>query len=625
MKVKSVSISGMRGACLGAKYEFDNINYLMGDNGSGKSTVIDALSLAILGYIPGTPKQNKKIMENANSNVMSTIVELVTDSGDTVEIRRMWVRKGQSIESTLSVEPEGFDISDIVAKTELPVYNFSEMLSKSANEQKDFFIKNILSASDAAVDISKKISAKIAHIDAKYRESIEGEIIAEADKYSLEMPSVQVVQNLNSYLKQLQSLKKSQIAEAEKTLLTLVKVDDSEVTRTSEEIKAEIDKVDDQITLCKMHIVEESSMEKWKISAGDLVDEVDAFDDTLDPQSTPEYAALIAARNTYNDKYSELTDKIEDANRSIKDFEREIITLTSTIENLEKTIASGGICQYTKKACPEIQKMIETLKDQVEKNAELKSDIIKSLSGANAKKNALIEASNKLADDLVAPQAEYDKVFNKITKLKVLKQSKPEVSNYDGPELSILEGDKAALSEAYKAAVNAEQYEKLHDKLVSKKSKYEVELEIIKLLIKYTGPNELQNELMEKPFNAFADSASKNIQKLFVDDQLNMKFDLSTKANTFSFGLSRGGGYIPYNTLSSGEKCLYMISFIITVLNNQKADGLKVIILDDVLDHLDKQNAKVVFDKLAEISSDIQFIMAGVVDCRSKEVNKIKL
>lgn len=624
MKIKSVTIKGMRGVS-SKKYDFDEINYLMGENGSGKSTVIDSLSLAILGYIPGTPKQNKKIMENANGQVMAASVELSNDNGDVIQVDRTWIRKGQSVESTLSVTPEGADIAHLISSTEIPVYNFSDLLSKSANEQKDFFIKNILSASDAAVDINKKISDKIAHIDLKYRESIESEILAQADKYGPEVSSVQIVQNLNSYLKQLQSLKKSQIAEAENTLSTLVKADDSEVTRTSEEIKADIDKVDDQITRCKMHIVRESSMKKWEISAGDLINEVDSFDDTLDVQSTPEYAALIVARNTYNDKYNELNDKINDADRSIQSFGNKITILTKTIEDLQKTIASGGICHYTKKECPEIKKMIETLKEHVNENSALKEDVVKLIEAENTKKNALIEERNKLADDLVTPQAAYDRVVNKITKLKTLKQSKPEVSNYDGPELSILEDEKSALSEAYKEAVNAEQYEKLHDKLVAKKAKYEVELDIIKLLIKYTGPNELQNELMEEPFNVFADAASSQIQKLFVDDKLTMKFDLSAKSNTFSFGLSREGGYIPFSTLSSGEKCLYMISFIMTVLKNQKGDFLKVIILDDVLDHLDKQNAKIVFDTISEMNEGIQFIMAGVVDCKSKSVKKIKV
>ena len=58
-------------------------------------------------------------------------------------------------------------------------------------------------------------------------------------------------------------------------------------------------------------------------------------------------------------------------------------------------------------------------------------------------------------------------------------------------------------------AVQAETYEKLHNKLLTEKAQYEVDLEIVKILIKYTGPNELQNTLMEQPFKDFAKKMTK--------------------------------------------------------------------------------------------------------------------
>ena len=61
MQIKSVEIKGMRNV-VHKTYEFDDVTYLVGPNGAGKSTVLNAIQLALLGYIPGTEKRNSSIM-----------------------------------------------------------------------------------------------------------------------------------------------------------------------------------------------------------------------------------------------------------------------------------------------------------------------------------------------------------------------------------------------------------------------------------------------------------------------------------------------------------------------------------------------------------------------------------
>ena len=65
MKVKSVGISGMHNVTK-QTYNFDNVNYLYGLNGAGKSTILQAIQLGILGYIPGTAKRPADIFKHAN-------------------------------------------------------------------------------------------------------------------------------------------------------------------------------------------------------------------------------------------------------------------------------------------------------------------------------------------------------------------------------------------------------------------------------------------------------------------------------------------------------------------------------------------------------------------------------
>lgn len=78
MKIKSVEIWGMHNV-LHKKYDFSNVNYFFGKNGSGKTTVLQAVQLALLGYIPGTNKKAQDIFTHSCAPEMK--VSLVFDNG----------------------------------------------------------------------------------------------------------------------------------------------------------------------------------------------------------------------------------------------------------------------------------------------------------------------------------------------------------------------------------------------------------------------------------------------------------------------------------------------------------------------------------------------------------------
>ena len=102
---------------------------------------------------------------------------------------------------------------------------------------------------------------------------------------------------------------------------------------------------------------------------------------------------------------------------------------------------------------------------------------------------------------------------------------------------------------------------------------------------------------------------------MYGDKDLTAQFNISNKANSFSFGLMRNGIYIPYDLLSSGEKCLYTLALMICITNRSKSP-LKLLLLDDAFDHLDPQTIENTFTTLKNIP-DIQFIFAGVQMCQS--------
>ena len=92
---------------------------------------------------------------------------------------------------------------------------------------------------------------------------------------------------------------------------------------------------------------------------------------------------------------------------------------------------------------------------------------------------------------------------------------------------------------------------------------------------------------------------------------------LQQTSNSFSFGISRDGKYISYANLSTGEQCLYMLAFACAILEYSNTP-LRVILLDDMLDHLDSSNITNAFEAMKSIPG-VQFICAGVINCTVKD------
>ena len=112
------------------KYEFDNVTYLVGPNGAGKSTVLNAIQLALLGYIPGTDKRNSSIMEHSNCPKMEVTVTL-QDSESEITVHRTVSRKGKSCSQSVEVFPEDVDLENIVSNLSLPVFNWNDFTPKA--------------------------------------------------------------------------------------------------------------------------------------------------------------------------------------------------------------------------------------------------------------------------------------------------------------------------------------------------------------------------------------------------------------------------------------------------------------------------------------------------------------
>ena len=225
MKLKSVEITGMH-KVIAKKYEFDDISYMIGPNGSGKSTVLEAIQLALLGYIPGYAKTNEGIMKHANGKVMSVEVILVSDDGSEISVFRSWTRSGNSVKAAVSVTPSGYDIENLLSEVELPIYNFEDFKNMTANKLKEWFISFLPNASGKIEWRDKLVEAigerKI--LDDAYLE----EVLDHIEELSESFEGVQLVQKVNEYLKEEQAFVKGEINRLQGTVSSLIHYDDCE-------------------------------------------------------------------------------------------------------------------------------------------------------------------------------------------------------------------------------------------------------------------------------------------------------------------------------------------------------------------------------------------------------------
>ena len=299
----------------------------------------------------------------------------------------------------------------------------------------------------------------------------------------------------------------------------------------------------------------------------------------------------------------------------ISNIERSKSTYTllkSSYDADAKIIASKGICPYTKKSCEPLLSQTEELIT----NNELRNHDIVELQGVISKLDHEKGEYDKNIRNTEATISEYNTLYSQIDALKQSLSVLPDKPNTDktlvelNAEIDKLTEDKSKLQANLRYNATIEDLTNM---------KYEAELQSTALAawIKATDTNGLQTSLMQKPFEDLADTMTEYIQQMYGNADLKAHFNVESKANSFSFGLIRKGVYIPYDMLSSGEKCLYTLALMICIVNNNPSP-LKVMLLDDAFDHLDSNAIESTFATLKNIKG-VQFIFAGVNSCSNAE------
>lgn len=577
MKLQSITIEGMHNVSR-KTYQLNNLTYFYGKNGAGKTTVLNAIQLALLGYIPGTSKTNEAIFRHSNNHTMA--VTLVFD--DSTRIRRIWTKSGTKVSASVEIVPE-VDLKSIIDNLELPIFNFNDFVGMTSNKLKDWFIQFLPGNSDT-INWDKEFSKYISD-DAERSTVLNDAKIAGATT----AVGIDGVRQMNMYLKNLLSFKKSELDRMVSTIQSLVHYEDVPDDMTVEYIDAELNQNNELLQKGLQY----EAIQKQNDNIRNQIDST--FSHLKDSIDTDEIAIKLKSDLEIADKqFNEFT---------VQNYSSVIAELNYDIQSKQKIINSKGVCPYTSASC----ESISNLKSQYESACV---EIQKSIDKFNAMDKEQTEKLNQLNFNRSILINQYHKLeseYNERDRLKSLYQEIPD--DCKNINIEFLKQRNSELINLKSKILANNQYSELIDKLTEDKFKCDSDITVINKLVKLTDANNMQTTMMESPFINLAHSMDAYMQKVF-GKEVSVKFNLSSKANSFNFGLVREDSYIPFDLLSSGEKCLFTFAMMMCIVNISESP-LKLIMIDDMLDHLDTDRVKELFNSLNAVE-DIQIILAGV-------------
>jgi exonuclease SbcC len=591
MKLSQIKIAGMH-KVKEHTYNLENFNYLFGKNGAGKSTVMQAIQLALLGYIPGTDKNKTAIFRHANGPLM----EITLHFDDDRYITRRFEKTAKDVKSSITSNPDGLNIAAIISDLELPILNFSEFVGMTSNKLKDWFI-NFLPTNGNTVDWNTELTNAITNLttDFTIASTVADDITAE---YGTGIDSVR---SFNEQCKAKISNLKTDIARMQSTVQELIHYDDCDMSLN----EADIEKQIHDLELIRDSLVGKSHKLTQNQSIATILESVSAVvGEYSDIKDNPEYTALKDKLLSLQNKYADCISKRRELDLSITNLDIENTKMRDVVDR-------GGICPYSSTICDSIKATIAEYEPKIVDND-------KRIAEYNAARQELDNIKNDTNSEISDTNLQIQSIESAYAKYNA------NVPLYDSELAKLSQADidkertevESKLSQLRQQLVEVranKKYDSLMATLAQDKIKAELDLEIYKAWEKLTSVNGLQSKLMNAPFISFALKITKYLKAFYAGSDVSAQFHIGEKANSFSFGLIRDGKYIEFDLLSSGEKCLYTLALSLAIVDSSDSE-LKLLLVDDLLDHLDPENIENCFSTLYNDTS-VQMIIAGVQPC----------
>lgn len=596
--VKSVTIEGFHNVRF-KTYQFDqNFIYLHGLNGAGKSTVLQAIQLALLGYIPGTDKNKTAIFSHSSSKHMA-IRLVLDDNNQDIIVERSWTAAGGNIIAEVTVQPSTYDIESLIKCIELPIFNFAEFIGMTANKLKDWFIE-FLPSSEFHTDWSTELRDSAVSQGAVVSKDVVDSLVYAIQE--LNASGVEEIRQANSLIKLNISSLKQDLQRTTNTVQSLIYHEDVNGVN-KDTLEAELS----DANISYQYAIRYSAINEANQDALKLLETYSNLKDKIDEDNV--YTENRAACERLREEVCSLNSCIEEQTREAAAVELQLANAT--------TIAEGSnVCPYTSEPCQSIIEAVSTAKTEVARLSNTLDQINEQIATNKQLRSEYeeeIQSMQIVIDDLSARYAERDRVKSTLREL-------PEHITEADMDVEFWAGRIKDLQDTKLKLIANDQYSSLIDKLTVEKFRIAADLEAYKVWDKLTGVNGLQSKNGgDDPFAKLISSMQPTISALFGKD-VETTFYTTGKSNSFSFGITRDGSYITFDHLSSGEKCLYVLALLISI-TQMSPSGLKLILIDDLFDHLDTANIEKVFESLLNMS-DIQMIFAGVNIPSNENINK---
>lgn len=567
------------------------VTYLNGMNGEGKSSIIEGIQLALLGYIPGHSKKLSDIFKfSSDKNYMS--VSITYDNlGKDYTIKRTYT----NVNGKISCSIDKNDLQDLMSildvDLETTIFNFKEFIQWSANKQKQWLL-NFLQKSENTVTVNWR--SEIDNI-------ISANNLIPDELFILEISS-ELPQTLNFLkIKECNDMIKDRIAEeraiqqsAENTLqeVELSLSAYSCACNDKEELSEELYHVTEELSklnYCKKVITHNKSIQC----------KLDDYADLSDAKENDKiYTTSVDNVTEISNKIKELNEEYQRVCAKYKEIEYELITLEKSTQTTCPILAiqCDKLVEHEEAARLNIQRLRNQQHELDLKKSEINNEISEYKDIVSKFEDTLKMLSNRYEErDSLRNSMIVENIPNDITE-----------SNIDD-YIQYKETERENLHDRLNDAIEYSTLVKTSESMENQKIQSKIRLDLLKELDKLTGQNGLQAKLGKAAVADFLDSLSKTASLFYKNSDYYIDVE-NEKSNSFDFGIVKDGNKISYDTLSSGEQCVYMVALLSAILKLSTA--CKLLLIDDVFDHLDEEKIKTVI-KFAESQSDIQYIFAG--------------
>ncbi len=568
-----------------------SVTYLNGMNGEGKSSIIEGIQLALLGYIPGHSKKLSDIFKFSSDKDYMSVSITYDNLGKDYTIKRTYT----NVNGKISCSVDKNDLQDLMsildANLETPVFNFKEFIQWSANKQKQWLL-NFLQKSENTVTVNWR--SEIDNI-------MSANNLIPDELFILELSS-ELPQILNFLkIKECNDMIKDRIAEeraiqqsAENTLQE-VELSLSEYSCACND-KAELSEE-------LYHVTEElSKLNYYK----KVITHNRSIQCKLD-----DYADLSDVKE--NDKiYTTSVDNVTEVSNKIKELNEEYQRVYAKYKEIEYELTA--LEKSTQTTCPILAIQCDKLAEQEEaarlniqrlRNQQHELDLKKS--DINNEISEYKDIVSKFEDTLKMLSNRYEE-RDSLRDSMIVENIPDDIveSNID-EYIQYKETERENLHDRLNDAIEYSTLVKTSESMENQKIQSKIRLDLLKELDKLTGQNGLQAKLGKAAVTDFLDSLSKTASLFYKNSDYYIDVE-NEKSNSFDFGIVKDGNKISYDTLSSGEQCVYMVALLSAIL--KLTTTCKLLLIDDVFDHLDEEKIKTVI-KFAESQSDIQYIFAG--------------